>query len=67
MAYTQTQIDALKQALATGALTVKHGETLTTFRSLEEIQQIISDMENEVAGSARTKRRRTVAAYRSGT
>lgn len=65
MAYTQTQIDALKSAMASGVLTVRHGETTTTFRSLAEMQKQLSIMEADVAGTL-TRPRRTVSAYGNG-
>ena len=55
MAYTQTQIDALKTAMASGVLTVRHGETTTTFRSLAEMQKQLSLMEAEVGTATRTR------------
>ncbi|RWO83159.1 MAG: hypothetical protein EOS18_06095 [Mesorhizobium sp.] len=65
MAYAQTQIDALKSAMASGVLTVRHGETTTTFRSLAEMQKQLSIMEADVAGTL-TRPRRTVSAYGNG-
>jgi hypothetical protein len=65
MAYTQSQIDALKTAMASGVLTVRHGETTTTFRSLAEMQKQLSIMESDVAGTT-TRPRRTVAAFGNG-
>lgn len=65
MAYTQTQIDALKSAMASGVLTVKHGETSTTFRSLAEMQKQLSIMETSVAGTS-SRPRRAVAGFGNG-
>jgi hypothetical protein len=64
MAWTQLQIDALKAAISTGVLTVKHGETLTTYRSLDEMKQLLAMMETDVATGGRV--RRVVATYRGG-
>jgi len=64
VAWTQSQVDALKTAIASGVLIVRHGETQTTYRSLDEMQRVLAMMESEVAG-ART--RRTVATFTSGT
>ena len=52
MAYTQTQIDELRDAIATGALSVKHGDKLVTHRSLEEMIATLTRMEAELAGAA---------------
>ncbi|RWN11771.1 hypothetical protein [Mesorhizobium sp.] len=50
MAWTQTDIDRLKKAMASGVLTVKHGDTLTTFRSMAEMERQLERMEAEVSG-----------------
>jgi len=63
MAWTQSQIDALKAAIAVGALTVRHGETMTTYRSLAEMKELLAMMTEEVT-PART--RRTVGVFKSG-
>jgi len=62
VAFVQSQIDALKTAIATGVLTVKHGETLTTYRSMDEMLRLLAVMEAEVNGRSR----RTVATYSRG-
>lgn len=65
MAYTQAQIDSLKKAIASGVSTVRHGDTLTTFRSLAEMKEALRDMETEVSGAAQPPRR-TVAGFSKG-
>ena len=58
MAFTGTEIDALKAAIAQGALRVRFGEREVTYRSLAEMKEILGMMESEVAGSdgrARTR------------
>lgn len=66
MAYTQTQLDALKAARATGALTVRDATgNLITYRSLKDMDDIIASMEAEIAGTTRV--RRTVATFSNGT
>lgn len=64
MAFTQTQIDALKAAIASGVLTVRHGETSTTYRSLAEMKAVLAMMETEVSPTA--KPRRTAAQFSRG-
>lgn len=64
MAFTQTQIDALKAAIASGILTVKHGDTLTTYRSLSEMRTALAMMEAEV--NTTTRPRRAVAQFGRG-
>ncbi len=41
MAYTQSQLDALEAALASGTLTVEFDGKRVTYRSLDEIQRAI--------------------------
>jgi len=50
MAWTQTDIDTIKKAMASGVLTTKHGETLMTFRSINEMERVLARMEAEVNG-----------------
>lgn len=69
MADTPEQIAAylanLKKARNTGVLTVKHGETLTTFRSLAEIEKIIASLEGDLATANGTAKKRVRYAYQS--
>lgn len=62
----QTRIDAIEKALATGVLTVRHGETTTTYRSLEEMLKIRADLEDQLAIANGTTRRRLRYVYQSG-
>lgn len=48
MAYTQTDLDNIKKAIATGALRVAIGGRDTIFRSLEDMQQIENRIASEV-------------------
>lgn len=68
MAYTLDQIANLKDALASGALKVRFADGReTTFRSLKEIKQIISDAEGELATANGTPPiRRSLARFSSG-
>ncbi|MCW2854360.1 MAG: hypothetical protein JWM84_4024 [Nocardioides sp.] len=42
------QLAALKAASRSGVLTVRHGDTSTTFRSLAEIERALAAMEAEL-------------------
>lgn len=68
MAYTQSDIDALKRAIATGAKRVRFGAgpdaRETEFRSLDEMKRTLADMQAEVAGTAAPSR--TVGNFYSG-
>ena len=48
MAYTVEQREALKEAIAAGVLMVRHGETSTTYRSLQEMERVLSLMNREL-------------------
>lgn len=50
MAYTQTDIDALKRAVAKGALRLKMDGEEVQFSSLAEMRRQIRVMEDELAG-----------------
>jgi hypothetical protein len=65
MAYTQAQIDALKRAIASGVLTVRHGDEQVTYRSIAEMRQVLKDMEAEVNPDS-VVARRTVAGFTRG-
>jgi hypothetical protein len=65
MAWTQTDIDRLKRAMASGVLTSKHGDTLLTFRSVAEMEKLLAQMEAEVNPSS-AEPRRTVAGFSRG-
>lgn len=60
------QLAALKTARNSGVLTVKHGETQTTYRSLAEIDRIISSLEAQIAADAGTKRSRVRYLHQAG-
>lgn len=53
MAWTQTQVDALRDAIATGTLRVKVGDMDTQFRSQSDMLQLLRVMEAEVSATAR--------------
>jgi len=50
MSDVATRLAALKAARDSGVLTVRHGDTSTTFRSLDEIERIIAVLETQVNG-----------------
>lgn len=51
MAYTQTQLDALKDAIARGARSVSHDGKTISFHSLDEMLALAERMERELQGS----------------
>lgn len=59
MAYTQTQLDALKEARALGVTEVRYADGKTVkYRSLAEMDTIISSMESDIAGLSSNRTRR---------
>ncbi|WP_146285471.1 phage head-tail joining protein [Gemmobacter aquaticus] len=52
MSYTQAQVDALRAAIATGALEVQNGQERVKYRSLEEMQRVLAMAEASMAGAA---------------
>jgi len=48
MAYTQSHLDALHEALASGTLTVTFEGRSMTYRSVQELQRAISVVQNSL-------------------
>ena len=48
MAYTQTHLDALQEALASGTLTVTFEGRSITYRSVQELQRAISVVQSSL-------------------
>lgn len=53
-------LERLKMARDTGVLTIHHGDTSTTYRSLDEINQIIRQLEAQVPPVPGVPRRQRV-------
>ena len=49
MAYTQTQLDALRAALASGELSVSHDGRRVEYRSIAELERAISTVQSALA------------------
>jgi hypothetical protein len=64
MAYSEDQILALKNAIAQGALRVKYGDKEVEYRSLAEMKEILTMMENQNKPVAN---RRKYASFTKGT
>lgn len=62
-----TRLEALKAARDSGALIVRHGDTQTTYRSLDEIERTIARITAEInAASGTTRKPRYVRQTRKG-
>lgn len=63
MAYTQADVDALKAAIAGGAVlqSMTFGDQTFTFRTIEEMLQVLALMQQDVTVAASTGRSRLAA------
>lgn len=52
MAYSQTDIDTLKAAIASGVLTVKFSDRMVTYQSIREMREALGAMQQEVDSAA---------------
>lgn len=66
MAWTQTQLDALDEAIASGTREVWYGQKKVEYRSLDEMMTLRRTMADEIARAGQPKRRRRVARYNNG-
>jgi hypothetical protein len=66
MAWTQPQLDALKDAIAQGALTVKYADKEVTYRSLDEMMRIKAVMEKEINASSTGSSRNIKVGFSKG-
>lgn len=65
LATLQARLEALDAAIVSGVLTVKHGETLTTFRSMKEMLQARDLLLEQIADANGVTRTRVRYAYQS--
>lgn len=54
MAWTQTDVDALKAAIARGIKMVRQGHEIVEYASMSEMRAALAMMEAEVAGVSRS-------------
>ena len=58
MAWTQDQLDAIEAAIASGELTVRFGDRMVTYRSMDELlraRDVIRDGLAQQSGSAKER------------
>lgn len=55
--FTQEQLTALQAAIAQGVLTVEYSDKKVTYRSLEEMLQLLGMMQDSVNGTNSRSRR----------
>lgn len=67
MAVTQTDIDALNEAIASGERVVVHNGQSVTYRSIDDLIKARNDLRNEMASAAtESPRRKRFYAYYAG-
>jgi hypothetical protein len=68
MAWTQSDVDALKQAIADGrgARSITFGDQSITFGSVDDMLKLLSVMQAEVTAATGTSTRRRLAATSKG-
>jgi hypothetical protein len=59
MAWTQTEYDTLKAAIASGVLSVKYADRTVTYHSLKDMRELLAVMEREL-NPATTKTHRYI-------
>lgn len=64
MAFTNAQILALEEAIASGALTVRYGDRSVTYQSVSEMWELLDKMRRETAGASESGRS-TIAGFTS--
>lgn len=64
MAFTQSDIDALKSALRSGLLEVRYADGRTVkYRSLSEMRELLGMMQADVAAASGASARTSVAGF----
>lgn len=67
MAFTQTDLDNIKKAIASAELSVRIGETLVTYRSTDELLKVKRVIEAELtSGTRRLSPRHQQAVFADG-
>lgn len=66
MSFTQTQLDALTEAIAEGTFKVKYQDKEVTYRSLEEMIKLRELMRQELGIDGGAGPRRQIGVYGSG-
>jgi uncharacterized small protein (DUF1192 family) len=66
LATLQAQLAAVKSSMRSGQLIVKYQDRSITYRSVEELRNIIADLEAEIGRVGGTPRKRAVRMRQSG-
>ncbi|MPS30642.1 MAG: hypothetical protein E2576_14320 [Alcaligenaceae bacterium] len=66
MAFTQSDLDALKRAIAGGQVEVQYGDKRVRYRSLDEMKGLLRMMQEDVNRAAGRRPRRLVRLRHAG-
>lgn len=66
MGFTQTQIDALEEAIAAGVTSVTYQGRTTEYRSLAEMKETLEMMKRSVNPNSAVQQRSSFAVFRRG-
>lgn len=61
--FTQTQIEELEAAIASGVMSVRHGDRQINYQSIAEMRTALDQMRSEVATQSNGTGRGLVAAF----
>lgn len=64
--YTQAQLDRLNEAIALGATRVTYEDRTVEYRSLEEMQRVRREMEDQLSPAAPRRSTRVLPSTRKG-
>lgn len=65
MAWTQEQLDRIKQQVALGVRRVKYGDKETEYISYDDAKKLMNDMANDIAPKTTISQRRTQGTFYS--
>lgn len=64
MAWTQTEYDTLKAAVASGVQTVRYQDRTVVYHSLEQMRALLGEMERSISQNARSNQRIVLTTYK---
>lgn len=67
MAFSQSDLDALEKAIATGVLTVRYADRSVTYQTLSDLMRARDLVKAELNVAAGTPRKRVIRVQQSGT
>ena len=65
MAFTQADLDAINEAIASGAVEVEYADKKVRYRSLDDMKRVRTEIENELSPNGRRCSRRYGVYYKN--